>query len=215
MIVTIDGPAAAGKSTVARGLAARLGFEFLDTGAMYRAVTFAAIRRGVPLDDDAALGELAGSLKISLRGNSVWLDGEEVTVAIRDVAVTRAIRHVADSAPVRRHMARLQTEAAAGRDMVTEGRDQGTVVFPDAACKIFLTARPEIRAARRQREFATRGQHLSLEQVLADQAERDRRDASRAIAPMVPAADAVEFDSSDLPFDQVVDHLEQLARAAM
>jgi cytidylate kinase len=212
MIVTIDGPAAAGKSTVARALAERLGFDFLDTGAMYRAVTLEALRRGVPLDDDERLGEVARSVHITLRGSRVFLDGEDVSSAIRDVEVTRASRQVADSPAVRDCMVKLQRQTAMNCNMVTEGRDQGTVVFPDAACKVFLTARPEIRAARRQQEYAARGQSVTIEQVLADQAERDRRDADRAIAPMVPAPDAIILDSSDWTFDAVVDEMERFVR---
>jgi cytidylate kinase len=214
MIVTIDGPAAAGKSTVARALAARLGFEFLDTGAMYRAVTLAAIRRGVPLEDQQ-LGEVARSLHISLCGQSVLLDGEDVSQQIRDPAITRASRQVADSPAVRHCMVRLQREAARNGNIVTEGRDQGTVVFPSAECKVFLTARPEVRAARRQQEYTARGQPISMQQVLADQIERDNRDAARAIAPMIPAADAVVLDSSDLTLEAVVEELERLARKAL
>ena len=144
MIVTIDGPAAAGKSTAARALAERLGFDFLDTGAMYRAVTLAAVRRGMPLDDEAELGRIAASVSITLRGRSVFLDGEDVTAAIRDVEITRASRHVADKAAVRERMGNLQREAGRNGNIVTEGRDQGTIVFPNAACKIFLTFYPII-----------------------------------------------------------------------
>src|SRR5262245_13522831 len=132
MIVTIDGPAAAGKSTAARALAERLGFDFLDTGAMYRAVTLAALRRNVPLDDDEKLGEVARSVQIMLHGSVVFLDGQDVSAAIRDVEVTRASRRVADSPAVRHCMVQLQRLAASRGNMVTEGRDQGTVVFPDA-----------------------------------------------------------------------------------
>ncbi len=214
MIVTIDGPAAAGKSTAARALANRLGFDFLDTGAMYRAVTLAAIRRKVPLDDEKQLGKIANAVTITLCGGSVLLDGEDVTTAIRDPEVTRASRHVADSPAVRARMVTLQREACRDGNIVTEGRDQGTVVFPNASVKIFLTARPEIRASRRQQEQAARGQHIPLDQVLADQADRDRKDASRAIAPMVPASDAVILDTSNLSFDEVVSALERLVHDA-
>jgi cytidylate kinase len=212
MIVTIDGPAAAGKSTAARALAQRLGFDFLDTGAMYRAVTLAAVRRGVPLDDEMALGQLAGVVTITLRGGSVLLDGEDVSAAIRNLDVTRASRHVADSPAVRTQMVALQRAVGRAGNIVTEGRDQGTVVFPDAACKFFLTADPTVRAARRQHELTERGQSVTLEQVLADQVERDRRDASRPIAPMVPAPDAIVVDSSTMTLDQVIAALEQHVR---
>ena len=214
MIVTIDGPAAAGKSTAARALAERLGFDYLDTGAMYRAVTLAALRRGLPLSDEPALEKLAGSVQITFRGRAVFLDGEDVSEAIRDVEVTRASRYVADNPAVRRHMVTLQREAGRTGNIVTEGRDQGTVVFPDAACKIFLTATPEVRAERRQRELAARGQQIPLAQVLNDQAERDRRDADREIAPMVPAPDAIVLDTTAMSFEETVDKLEQVVRQA-
>lgn len=212
MIVTIDGPAAAGKSNAARALAERLGFDFLDTGAMYRAVTLAALRRGVPLDDERALEKLARSLKIELRGKTVLLDGEDVSVAIRDVEVTKHSRNVADSPGVRRQMVLLQRETGRSRNIVAEGRDQGTVVFPDASCKFFLTADPKVRAERRQVDLAKRGLHITVEQVLADQNERDQRDASRVIAPMVPASDAIHVDSSHMSLADVVDSLEQRVR---
>lgn len=212
MIVTIDGPAAAGKSTAARALAERLGFDFLDTGAMYRAVTLAALRRGVPLDNEQALEKLAASVKIELREKAVLLDGEDVSVAIRDVEVTKHSRNVADSPGVRRHMVVLQREAGRSRNIVAEGRDQGTVVFPDAACKFFLTADPAVRAERRQVDLAKRGLHITVGQVLADQNERDDRDASRALAPMVPAGDAIHVDSSHMSLADVVDSLERRVR---
>lgn len=212
MIVTIDGPAAAGKSTAARALAERLGFDFLDTGAMYRAVTLAALRRGVPLDNEQALEKLSASVTIELRGKAVLLDGEDVSVAIRDVEVTKHSRNVADNAGVRRQMVLLQREAGRSHNIVAEGRDQGTVVFPDAACKFFLTADPTVRAERRQVDLAKRGLHISVDQVLADQNERDDRDASRAIAPMVPASDAIHVDSSHMSLTDVVDSLERRVR---
>jgi cytidylate kinase len=215
MIVTIDGPAAAGKSTAARALAERLGFEFLDTGAMYRAVTLAALRRKVPLDDDEKLGAVARSVAIKLQGSTVYLDGEDVSGAIRDVEITKASRQVADSPAVRECMVQLQRQAALNRNMVTEGRDQGTVVFPDAECKVFLTARPEIRAVRRQQDYASRGVSVSIDRVLADQAERDRRDASRAIAPMVPAPDAIILDNSESSLDSVVNQIEHRVRSLL
>ena len=212
MIVTIDGPAAAGKSTAARALAERLGFDFLDTGAMYRAVTLAALRRKIPLDNEQALEKLAASLKIELRGKAVLLDGEDVSVAIRDVEVTKHSRNVADNPGVRRQMVLLQREAGRSHNIVAEGRDQGTVVFPDAACKFFLTAAPTVRAERRQVDLAKRGLHITVDQVLADQNERDDRDASRAIAPMVPASDAIHVDSSHMSLTDVVDSLERRVR---
>jgi cytidylate kinase len=205
MIVTIDGPAGAGKSTAARALARRLGFEFLDTGAMFRAVTLAALRAGSDLGDQEALARLLLDFDLRMEGNQVFLGGEEVTAAIRSPAVTAASRAVADSPVVRKHLAKLQRSLAAGRDIVCEGRDQGTIVFPDAACKFFLVADPLERARRRHREMQNRGETPALEEVLRAQQDRDRRDASRNIAPMVAAADAIHLDSTGLSIEQVVE----------
>ncbi len=212
MIVTIDGPAGAGKSSAARALARRLGFEFLDTGAMYRAVALAALRAGVRLRDESALAELVGRLRLELNAGRVLLDGEDVTSAVRTAEVTAATGATADSPAVRRHLAALQRAAAAGRDVVTEGRDQGTIVFPDAVCKFFVVADPAERARRRQREMAARGERLELDAVLLAQEERDRRDAARDIAPMKPAPDAVTIDSTALSPAEVVDRMEAEVR---
>ena len=160
MIVTIDGPAGAGKSSAARELARRLGFRFLDTGAMYRAVTFAARQRGVDLTDGEQLARLAGQIRVELAGDRVLLDGADVTAAIRKFDITTAIHHAADNAAVRGQLVKWQREAAGGGDVVTEGRDQGTVVFPNAECKIFLTADEQERARRRHRDLlASRRRH--------------------------------------------------------
>ena len=212
MIVTIDGPAAAGKSTAARALARRLGFEFLDTGATYRAVTLAVLRAGCDPADQEALARLLARLDLRLCGGRVLLGGEDVTAAIRTPEVTAASAAVADNPAVRRHLVQLQRQLAAGRDIVTEGRDQGTLVFPDAACKFFLVADPVERARRRHREMAARGLSLGLDEVLAAQEARDRRDAARDIAPMVPAPDAVVLDSTALTAEQVVERMEEEVR---
>jgi cytidylate kinase len=215
MIVTIDGPAGAGKSSAARALAQRLGFEFLDTGAMYRAVALAALRAGLDLHDHAALAHLVDTLVLDMPPGRVLLNGEDVTTAIRTPEVTAATSPVADSKPVRRHLVGLQRAIAAGRDMVCEGRDQGTVVFPDAARKFFLKADPLERARRRQREMEARGQAADFDAVLRAQEERDRRDAARDLAPMVPAADAVLIDSTHLPLAEVVDLMEREVRRCL
>jgi cytidylate kinase len=212
MIVTLDGPAGAGKSSAARALAQRLGFEFLDTGAMYRAVTLAALRAGIDLRDQQALADLLANFRLQLLSGRVLLNGEDVTEAIRTAAVTKASGLVADSAVVRRRLVDLQRAIAAGRNFVCEGRDQGTIVFPEAVCKFFLQAEPSERARRRQRDMARRGEVVPFEEVLRAQEERDRRDADRDIAPMVPAADAIIVDSTDLTLDQVVEHLELQVR---
>jgi cytidylate kinase len=206
MIITIDGPAGAGKSSAARTLAQRLGFEFLDTGAMYRAVSLAALRAGVNLDDESALSTLIASLHLEMPpGGCVLLNGEDVTKAIRTREVTAATGPVADSPAVRRRLAALQRAIAVGRNMVCEGRDQGTIVFPQAECKFFLFADPIERGRRRQREMAARGETVALDQVLRDQALRDERDAARDLAPMKPAEDALLLDSTRLSPEQVVE----------
>jgi cytidylate kinase len=212
MIVTLDGPAGAGKSSAARALAQRLGFEFLDTGAMYRAVTLAALRAGIELRDQQALANLLNNFQLELPPGRVLLNGEVVTDAIRAAAVTKASGLIADSPVVRRHLVKLQQAIARGRDFVCEGRDQGTIVFPDAVCKFFLQADPSERARRRQRDMAGRGEIISFEEVLRAQEERDRRDTARDIAPMVPAADAVILDSTNLSLQQVVERMEQEVR---
>jgi cytidylate kinase len=206
-VVTIDGPAGAGKSTVARRLADRLGWRFLDTGAMYRAVTLAALRTATDLSSDEALSELASRLTVGLPPDKVTLDHEDVTTAIRSVEVTRASRFVADSRSVRMRLADWQRAFAAEHDTVTEGRDQGTIVFPDAFRKFFLTASDVERARRRVADHKARGEAVSFESILADQRDRDARDLARAIAPMKPAADAALIDTTGMTVDQVVEEL--------
>jgi cytidylate kinase len=208
-VVTIDGPAGAGKSTVARRLADRLGWRFLDTGALYRVVTLAALRRGVDLTSEAALCELAATLTVSLPPGRVFLDGQDVTQAIRSVEVTRSSRFVADSPSVRRRLNDWQRAFAADHDVVTEGRDQGTLVFPDAFRKYYLTASAEERARRRLAEYQARGESVSFAAVLRDHQERDARDAARAIAPMKPADDATIIETTGSSIDQVVARLAE------
>jgi cytidylate kinase len=212
MIITIDGPAGAGKSSAARALAQRLGFAFLDTGAMYRAIALAALRAGVDVRDEQGVARLVENVPLELREEHVLLDGVDVSDAIRTQEVTAATGAVADSPAVRRRLAQLQRESAKGRDVVCEGRDQGTVVFPEAECKFFLVADPRERARRRQREMAARGEAVELETVLAALETRDSRDAARDLAPMRPAADALVLDSTPLSLDQVVDRMEAEVR---
>jgi cytidylate kinase len=208
-VVTIDGPAGAGKSTIARRLAERLGWRLLDTGAMYRAVALAAIREGVDFSDSMAIGLLVESLTVELPPGKVLLNGEEVSALIRSVEVTRATRHAADSPSVRRKLVEWQRAfAEAESEVITEGRDQGTIVFPDATRKFFLTATDEERARRRHAEFLARGEVISLEAVLDDLRERDASDAARTIAPMRPAADAMIIDTTGIDLDQLVTLLE-------
>ncbi len=212
MIITIDGPAGSGKSSAAKALARRLGFEFLDTGAMYRAVTLAALRAQINLRDQDALSRLLADFHLEMPADRVLFNGEDVTGLIRTAEVTAASGPIADSPVVRRHLVNLQRSIARGRDMVCEGRDQGTSVFPDAFCKFFLEADPEERARRRQREMAARGETLPWEEILRSQEERDRRDAGRDLAPMVPAADAVRLDNTAFTLDGVIDRMEEEVR---
>jgi cytidylate kinase len=213
MIVTIDGPAGAGKSSAARGLARRLGFRFLDTGAMYRAVTLAARERGLDLADPAQLDALVTAIRIELAGDRVLLDGRDVTDAIRKFEIASATHYAADNPTVRAQLVIWQREAARGQNVVTEGRDQGTVVFPHAECKIFLTADERERAQRRHRDLAARGEHIPFDEVLANQQLRDERDASRQVGALKKADDAVEVSTDGLSQDEVIAQLERIVRS--
>jgi cytidylate kinase len=212
MIVAIDGPAGAGKSSIARRLAERLGFAFLDTGAMYRAVALAALRAGLGPDDVEAIAQLASQLTIDFDGEHTLLNGEDVSAAIRTSEVSAAVHLAADNVAVRKRLVELQRQIANGRDIVTEGRDQGTVAFPAAECKVFLTAGRKERARRRFEELTNRGEPVSFDEVLAQQDERDRRDQARPVGALVKAADAVEVATDGLTLDQVV---EQILRLVM
>jgi len=212
MIITIDGPAGAGKSTAARMLADRLGFEFLDTGAMYRAVAGACVDRNIDLTDAAAVSETAASISIQFEADRIICNGRDVTTEIRSAEASHAASIVAAVPAVRLEMVRLQRESAAGRNYVTEGRDQGSEVFPDSECKFFVTADPKERAERRLLELQRRGQSGSIEEVLSQIVDRDERDRAREIGPLVRADDAVEVDTSGKTIEQVVDYLEQTSR---
>jgi len=215
MIVTIDGPAGAGKSSTARALARRLGFRFLDTGAMYRTVALAAVRRGHDWNRPEQLAELARRADIDVGEDRVLLDGEDVTLAIRTVEITRVTHYAADNPAVRAHLVEVQRQAVGDDNVVTEGRDQGTIVFPLAECKVFLTASPEERARRRQMDMRGRGEAQDFTEVLADQQRRDERDARREVGPLAPADDAVEVITDGLTPEEVIDRLEALVRARM
>ncbi len=212
MIVTIDGPAGAGKSTVAKKLAERLGFSYLDTGAMYRAVALAALRNQMDWQDDGAVARLAAKTSIEWKDDRILLDGEDVSQAIRSTEVTSLVGQAADHPAVRTWLVQLQRQAAEDTPIVTEGRDQGSVVFPDAGCKIFLVAAPKERARRRVEDFRERGEEVPFEQVLDDIVRRDRADESRPIGALVRPDDAVNFETDGLTVDEVVTRLEQLVR---
>ena len=213
MIVTIDGPAGAGKSTVARQLAERLGFRLLDTGAMYRAVTLAALEAQIDLADAGAMAALAKQISIAFECQHVLLNGEDVSEAIRTPEVSRNIYRAADNPEVRAHLVSLQRQIAEDTDIVCEGRDQGTVAFPNADCKIFLVASSAERARRRRDELAGRGIEMPLQQVLAEQDQRDQRDASRPVGALRKADDAHEVCTDGLTLEEVVAQLEAIVRA--
>jgi len=217
LIVTIDGPAGSGKSTVARLLAQKLAASFLDTGAMYRAVTFAAVQAGVDLSDQQKLLDVLHGhrFQFSTRagGMSVTIDDADVTEQIRSPDVTAKARYIASAPKIREELVRMQREFAAGRrKIVTEGRDQGTVAFADANVKFFLTADPAERARRRQTELQAKGCHESLEQIRKAIEERDGSDRSRVVGPLKPAEDAIVVDTTELTIEQVVARLVELVK---
>jgi cytidylate kinase len=212
MIVTIDGPAGSGKSTAARELARRLGFAYLDTGAMYRAVALAVIRRGADPADPAAVEAALAGLQVHALAGEVRLGDEDVTALIRTPEVAQGSSQVAAVPAVRRLLVAEQRRTAEGRDIVCEGRDQGSVVFPQAACKFFLVADPAVRAERRYREMLAKGQPVTLEEVRADQRQRDLRDSTRPDSPLTQPADAVVIDTTHLTPDEMVAHMETEVR---
>ena len=213
MVIAIDGPAGAGKSTVTRKLADRLGFSFLDTGAMYRAVTWAALSRNVELNDSDGILALAKSIQIAFDADRVLVDGEDVSEQIRTPEVTRNVVHVADHFGVRDRLVELQREIAATGNFVCEGRDQGTVAFPDAFCKIYLNASPQYRAMRRVEQMQNAGQYVDFDQVIADQNLRDEQDLNREVGPLRRAEDAIEVNTDNQSISDVVNELERIAIA--
>jgi CMP/dCMP kinase len=213
MIVTIDGPAGAGKSSAARELARRLGFRFLDTGAMYRAVTWAAKERGLDLADADGLAQLAREMRVELVDDRVLVGGRDVTKEIRTFEITTAIQYAADNPAVRAQLVEWQRAAANNHNVVTEGRDQGTVVFPRAECKIFLTADEDERARRRYRDLVDRGESMSFDEVLSAQQTRDERDRNRPVGALIKANDAIEVSTNRLTPQEVVAKLEEIVRS--
>ncbi|MBI2710202.1 MAG: (d)CMP kinase [Actinobacteria bacterium] len=203
-VIAIDGPAGSGKSTVARRLADRLGLGYLDTGAMYRAVTFAALRRGIDPADADDVAKLVRSVDVEVGRDEVMVDGVDASIEIRGPEVTRAVSIVAANPEVRTELVRRQREWVGARGGgVLEGRDIGTVVFPDADLKVYLTASPDVRAARRSQEAID----LDYDVVAADLARRDALDAGRRDSPLAQADDALVVDTSAMSVDEIVDDL--------
>jgi cytidylate kinase len=220
LIIAIDGPAGAGKSTVAKAVAKKLGFSCLDTGAMYRVIALAALREGVALDDSEALGRLASEVVIDFvadaKGKSeqarVLLNGNDVTTDIRTPEIDKAVSPVSATPSVREALVVQQQRIGAGGNYVVEGRDIGTVVFPNAEVKVFLTASNEERAHRRVRQNVDRGVgSIDYEEVLADIIRRDKVDSSRAVSPLKPADDAIIFDSTGRYIEDVIEEICAMA----
>lgn len=209
-VVAIDGPAGSGKSTVARLVAERLHFTHVDTGAMYRALTLKVLKSGVPVEDESRVGRIVSTAEIELEDGRVFLDGEDVTTEIRSGKVTRHVSRVSSYPAVRTALLSQQRGFASSGDdpgdkgIVMEGRDIGSVVFPDARWKFFLDASPEVRAQRRHAELVAAGKSLELGAVLTDLRDRDAKDSGRAVAPLKCPADAKVIDSSRLGIDEVV-----------
>lgn len=210
IIIAIDGPAGAGKSTIAKALAKNLGLRYLDTGAMYRAVTFAALETGISLEDEAAVSVLAKSCEMSVTEDSVLINKMDATKAIRGPVVTKAVSLVATNSDVRNELRSRQRDwAVQNSGGVIEGRDIGSVVFPDATLKVYLTASPMVRAKRRVAQDGG-----DVDQIAAEIAERDQRDSTRADSPLTKTTDAVIVDTSDQTIEAVVSHLKNLVNQA-
>ena len=210
MLITIDGPAGAGKSTVAKRLAAMLGFDYLDTGAMYRAVALFGLRQNVDWDKPDALVAIAGQMQFRVEEGRTFVDDEDVSAAVRSADVTEKTRFAANNPTIRAIMVRWQQEVARGKNIVTEGRDQGTAVFPDADCKIYLTATPEERARRRVQEFGQRGENADFAEILRQINRRDRDDMAREVGPLCEPDDATRIVTDGMTIDQVVTELAKI-----
>lgn len=211
-IITLDGPAGAGKSSTARALAHELGWYHMDTGAMYRSVAFAALEQDISLENEKDLAELAASLDIHSAHGNVFLNGRNITAEIRIDRVTTATRFVADAPAVREEMKKMQRSLSKEFNLVTEGRDQGTIVFPDAELKIYLDASPAARAGRRYRERVDLGdQSRTMNEILYSQIERDQGDRDRPVGAMAAAMDAIIINTDELSLENVVKQVLKIA----
>ncbi len=206
-IITIDGPAGAGKSTVSKELARRLGYTYLDTGAMYRAVAWAARKKGVDAGDEKALSELCNDLRLVFDGDRILVNGEDVSSLIRTTEMDGFSSEVSRVAVVREYLTGIQRELGRQGQLVAEGRDMGTVVFSRAAHKFFLTASVRERARRRKRQLRNQGKEVTYEEILARIEARDRADSTRSIAPLQAAPDCIVIDSSDLTVEDVLEKI--------
>jgi len=211
-VIAIDGPAASGKGTIAAGVARALGLRYLDSGSLYRLVALKALRAGIPLDDEAALAAAAQRLDVTFDGGGVRLDGEDATEGIRSESVSEAASRVAIHPGVRQALLARQKAFRQPPGLVADGRDMGTVVFPDARLKVFVTATAEERARRRHKQLIAKGISVTLDSLLRDIRERDARDSARATAPLRPAADAVILDTTDLAIDAAIGAVLDLYR---
>ena len=213
-VVAIDGPSASGKGTVASLVAKRLGFHYLDSGALYRLVALAASRTGVSLADEAALAQVAQTLDVRFGDGDIWLGGERVTDAVRTETCGNGASQVAAFPRVRQALLERQRVFRQAPGLVADGRDMGSVVFPDAATKIFLTASAEARAERRYKQLIENGLHANIQKILEDIQQRDARDSARSVAPLQKCADASLLDTTPLGIDEVVDAVLSLYQAS-
>ena len=214
IVVAVDGPAASGKGTVAAGVAGALGFHYLDSGSLYRLVALRALRTGTPLSAAPELARLAAGLDVTFRDGAIVLEGQDVTNAIRAEAVSAAASRVAVHPPVRTALYERQRAFRRPPGLVADGRDMGTVVFPDALIKVFVTASAEERARRRHKQLIAKGISITMESLLRDIQERDARDAGRAAAPLKPAGDAVILDTTDLTIEEAISRVLVFYRSA-
>jgi len=203
-VIAIDGPSASGKGTVAALVANELGFHYLDSGAIYRVTALAALRAGISLDDEAALAELAGHLDVRFENGEIWLDGKKAGEDVRSEASGNAASRIAALPLLRQALLEFQRSYCVAPGLVADGRDMGSVVFPDATLKIFLTASAEVRAERRYKQLIEKGMHANLSQILQDLQQRDARDSARSVAPLQKFADAYLLDTSALNIAEAV-----------